>query len=52
MGEWSNVALNECTLRVDVEIKFNEGLTHEMVDAKIIINSIQTEKQSNLGETW
>ena len=50
--ERPKATLNEGTLRINVEIKLNRGLTHEMVGARVTINSMQTKKRSNLGGTW
>ncbi|RZR71415.1 hypothetical protein BHM03_00004971 [Ensete ventricosum] len=39
------------TLRVDVEIELNGGLTRGMVDVRATINSMQIKERSNLGGT-
>lgn len=51
VGEKPKATPNEDTLRVNEEnIGLNKGLTHDMVDARTTIISMQTKKQSNLGE--
>lgn len=39
------------TLRADVEIELDGGLTHGMVGVRAVINSMQIDEQSNSGGT-
>ncbi|RRT73197.1 hypothetical protein B296_00012913 [Ensete ventricosum] len=48
VGEQSMTILYEGTLRVDVEIRLNGGLTRRMVGVRATINSMQIEEWSNL----
>ena len=44
VGERPKVTPNEGTLRVDVEIRLNEGSTHGMVGMRATINLMQIEE--------
>ena len=44
MGELSKAIPNEDTLRVDVEIKLNDGLTRGIEGVRVTIKSMQTEE--------
>ena len=52
IGEQPKATPNEGTLNVDIVIRLNGELTCGMVGVRSTINSIQTDKRSNLGETW